>query len=800
MLIKRLPRSRRAAALGAAGAVLLLVAGGIGLSAAAPSDPPTVDQLAEPAAGPARPGTPGAPVAQRAVSDITLLTGDRVRLTTLPGGRQNVVPLPPDKDHPGSGTVQFEQFAVDGDRYVVPGSALRSIGSTLDVNLFDVSYLARAGLADPAAGSLPLVATLDPAAGPPAVPGLSVAGGAGAERPATLNKAQAWRLGTALGAANRPGARSAGRGLPGVRHLGLGPAAAGVAGPPTTHGSRPGAGAGLAQRTLTVNTVDRTGAPSIAIVFVQNVDDLRRFFSITVVQGTASFSVPEGNYLVAANVVRFHEDGVNYDAAFVAEPDRSIRGNTTLTLDARTANPITAAVGGKPTAPGLISLAFDRRSATGGDFFFGSQLAFVLAAVGNADSPLSAAPTRPVHNGSFGFQAYIIASAGPTFDPAGSHYLLDFPDEHGIPASVAYDVPTAALTTADETYHWPASATAPTCEMSQGFSVTEPWSSYSTGYFVPLPGATTRTDYLYSPASSVWYQIVQTPACQFYLDSWRHLPASKRIRDDWFAGPLVPTVQRESIPLPRAPGLVNSPAGPLAFHTYGCAACRQDDNLALRIMPFGDAQPGHIDMQEVDSSTTRSTTRFYQNGTLAMTTLLPYAMFPLLPTAANYRLDWDLTRTRADWPLSTDVHTSWTFSSNPASRPDRPPSYVDCLPDTTVTCGMLPLLFVGYDLPLAPDNTVAAGGTAPITVTVSRQEHMAAARGLKASLQLSYDDGATWTAAPVRAAGGGRFTANVRYPALADSNGYVAVRVHAADADGNTVDQTVLRAYQLVTR
>ncbi|MEV4757671.1 hypothetical protein AB0J86_21515 [Micromonospora sp. NPDC049559] len=56
------------------------------------------------------------------------------------------------------------------------------------------------------------------------------------------------------------------------------------------------------------------------------------------------------------------------------------------------------------------------------------------------------------------------------------------------------------------------------------------------------------------------------------------------------------------------------------------------------------------------------------------------------------------------------------------------------------------------------------------------------------AVEASYDDGATWNRVPVRDG-----AARVRHPAGA---GFVSLRATAADGAGNTVRQTVVRAYR----
>lgn len=58
--------------------------------------------------------------------------------------------------------------------------------------------------------------------------------------------------------------------------------------------------------------------------------------------------------------------------------------------------------------------------------------------------------------------------------------------------------------------------------------------------------------------------------------------------------------------------------------------------------------------------------------------------------------------------------------------------------------------------------------------------------------EVSYDDGATWSRVSVSGGGDGRFTVSTRHP---EGAGYVSLRIGAQDADGNSVQQTITRAY-----
>ncbi|MFD8235176.1 S8 family peptidase [Streptomyces sp. NPDC059696] len=86
---------------------------------------------------------------------VTLLTGDRVRLDAR--GRVTGVRRAPGREH-----VPVSVRGVGGDQYVVPADAAALIGQgVLDMRLFDVSGLLRAGYDDTRRGTLPLIVSYE---------------------------------------------------------------------------------------------------------------------------------------------------------------------------------------------------------------------------------------------------------------------------------------------------------------------------------------------------------------------------------------------------------------------------------------------------------------------------------------------------------------------------------------------------------------------------------------------------------------------------------------------------------------
>ncbi|MFD8599667.1 S8 family serine peptidase [Kitasatospora sp. NPDC059646] len=107
----------------------------------------------------AQPGTPGTPLTGRqsaAPRTVTLVTGDRVRISTGTDGRTAVTVLP---DEHGNVPLTFTQQE-NGDQYVVPQHASAALAAgTVDRGLFNVSSLLRQGYDDQSAKTIPLIAT-----------------------------------------------------------------------------------------------------------------------------------------------------------------------------------------------------------------------------------------------------------------------------------------------------------------------------------------------------------------------------------------------------------------------------------------------------------------------------------------------------------------------------------------------------------------------------------------------------------------------------------------------------------------
>ncbi|MFI6907819.1 S8 family serine peptidase [Nonomuraea sp. NPDC050394] len=147
----------------------------------------------------------------------------------------------------------------------------------------------------------------------------------------------------------------------------------------------------------------------------------------------------------------------------------------------------------------------------------------------------------------------------------------------------------------------------------------------------------------------------------------------------------------------------------------------------------------------------------------------------LPPGAATYTLTATGGRAVPYSTLSTKVESTWTFRS--ASTPARQP---------------LALTAVRY-APAGLDayNRAKPGSSTRLPIWIERNPGAPAAAVKSIRLWMSADDGATWRDLPVKAGGRG-WSARVPNPRTA---GFVSLRATSADSAGNTVTQTIHRAY-----
>ncbi|MDT0394842.1 MULTISPECIES: S8 family serine peptidase [Streptomyces] len=286
-----------------------------------------------------------------------------------------------------------------------------------------------------------------------------------------------------------------------------------------------------------------------------------------------------------------------------------------------------------------------------------------------------------------------------------------------------------------------------------------------------VPTAFTRTEYV-SSGTTEWDHVVlhqtvgdvDSPLNSGLADTPRTYRAGERVRETWQGAVVRPSIPRAGVP----------------------ATTRDGNVLRLRIPEFTDSAAGHwsrlldggtgIGVRAPSADTADA--ELFRDGEKITGLADAWRDVEVPSGAADYRLRLTTSRESAEWNYATATDTSWTFRSGPSGEEAR-----------------LPLLQVDYDVPVDAHNAVGPGRAYTLGLTVRNQDGLGAPRGVRTVVEVSYDDGRHFTRVPVRAKGGNVFSAEVRRPAAVRGDTPVTLRVTAGDSAGNSVRQTVTRAY-----
>lgn len=188
---------------------------------------------------------------------------------------------------------------------------------------------------------------------------------------------------------------------------------------------------------------------------------------------------------------------------------------------------------------------------------------------------------------------------------------------------------------------------------------------------------------------------------------------------------------------------------------------------------------------------------------------VPYVVLPDQP--GRYRLTESYPAPFKPQRWARTVDTEWTFTTGKPTNgfPYRPPLGVGvhCGTWDTFTrlgtpdkgsCEPNKQLYLGYDLDLRLDNTLPAGRAHEIKISGYHHSYLSNDPELTSlKLSVSYDDGVTWQQIKTRKSGRSEYTAVLKHP---KAPGAVSLRTEGVDAAGNTIKQTIKRAYGLTAR
>jgi subtilisin family serine protease len=274
------------------------------------------------------------------------------------------------------------------------------------------------------------------------------------------------------------------------------------------------------------------------------------------------------------------------------------------------------------------------------------------------------------------------------------------------------------------------------------------------GYTEPVAAQQERSEY-YSPGK---WETVWTAGLRGELTENLDLAAGRKYRLSW----------NKAVAGPSLRGLTITHSG----ETPRPWAWRKDGVFDLWLPLFGDGA-GRPRKPESFAGDTGSVSLTRDGAAIPVEpsgepTL---ATIPVPDADGAYRLTAEAHRHVDWWPLSTDVSAEWTFRSSSAA-------------DGTA----LPLLTTRFDP--AVDLRNRAPGGRPFTFPAYVERQGGGGRVTTFGVETSFDDGRTWQPAKVVRTGD-HWTVRVTNPA----SGAVSLRATATDDGGNTVRQTVVRAY-----
>lgn len=700
--------------------------------------------------------------ATNAPSPLLLITGQRLMVRQLAGGGRAIAVL----SGKGTALVSIRQGSLTEE---MPAEALAYLGRGLDPSLFNVGALQRAETS----GRLPVDIAF--AGRQRALPGVTVTRSGPDRAEGYLTPAGARLFGAALARQFRADHRTGRYGADGL-FAGVDIALRGA------HAAvqRPG----FRLDTLTMRATDLQGRPDNGdLVMVLNADNPARFgdpleTTNDFYHGTSKFSVPPGHYWAIAVFFSFS----NSSAALrhVVLPQFTVRGSTTVHLAARAASSEIGFTTPRPAVPLQLTFNVIRGAANGQTF--SDSFTVIEPGLSLWVNPTAAKPTvGTLSSVTSGQLASPRKAAGLPYD-----YNLDYPGPAGIiPAQQHFTATPASLAAATQRYFqdvpsaggWGVFGGSP-AELQGGIL-------FASVFSIRLP--VTRIQYFSAGQSQAWSSFYIEFLSSFaggQTGPFQVLHPAGQVTEDWNGYPLHPQPNVQLLP-PRLGALL--PEFP--------SAVRAGNTLSLYTTPFSDNAPGHLGPFLGPGAITGSYA-VYQNGVRIAHGNPANGIAPVLLSPKPSVLTFVLAAGRfgPSYPLSSASSTAWTWRSAPQPGARVPPSWFCGVTKTgglLRSCAVQPMMTVDYHVQGLQQDGRTADGQQLVDLTFGHLQLASAAAVTGATAQFSYNDGQTWQAATVTPLGGGHFQMAFTAPGGVD----VTLRIHATDAAGGAITETILRAY-----
>jgi hypothetical protein len=486
---------------------------------------------------------------------------------------------------------------------------------------------------------------------------------------------------------------------------------------------------------VTVTALDHDGKATPEYFFRFVDVDRQQAYAPYDESGTVVARIPKGRYYLDAFVQTIRGE-TDFETTQFAEPNYVVGGDSALTLDARKGKPIGFTVDKPKAEVGISVLGFAMRTAWGetGSLSFGA---------GFDGEYVAPSTTRS--------DAFELLVEGQLAEPDGSTgqwrfhnspylYHLRWTKKGSVPATLTRTVHDRQLAKA-----------------VTGHATGVPGMTGMRSQFLTFDLPYTLTE-LYTPGEK-WYDDFQEtadvqdiPATFQSAASGRTYPKGEVTRQRWNNG-------------------VFGPAFPVYDLDPSRYAARLGDEVRIDVPLHSDRSPVH----DGYAFLAEGTTELLRDGEPVGSSDFPGGgRFTLPADDGAYTLRTTATRGAG---LSTSVSGEWAFRS----------SHVDG--DTPAPLSLLALRFA----PELDSANAAPRGKFRFPVYVQRNGSAKPGRVDTPTVEVSYDDGTTWSAVRLTR-DGSRWVASVDHPAKA---AFVSLRGSVADRDGNSVKETVVRAYTL---
>ncbi|QNE19074.1 S8 family peptidase [Kribbella qitaiheensis] len=501
---------------------------------------------------------------------------------------------------------------------------------------------------------------------------------------------------------------------------------------------------------LTINHLDRAGAVTgdyLDIILNRQAEDEWPLF-LSEEDGTTNVRLPKGQYLLDTTV---GQERGRAEASNLVQPKLDLTSDTSITVDARQAKPVTISVP-EATARNVFT-SVDYTMVTPGFTWF-SGVADVPE--GHEGARLYTAQVGPSVSGFDGR----VTSQWARLDPEGGQFFDNTPYLYalGWPRDGGYFTGFSKVVRPSELATLKPAITAQSVGTTGVFGVMGETSKIlgGLGYGYPYshlpatPSVYVTTEGV-SWAGALIYTNGDAEAAFLNSRAVTYRPG-RTYRENWGRAVVGP-----------------------AFPQHSPWVSRTGDTLGLT-PPQADSD-GHYGQGVAGNGSMV----VYRDGVELATLDYPFQApkdtgFAVPAGPGSYRLEVE-TAGSGVLDVSTATRTSWTFKST-----------------TTAGTTALPLWAVRFLPGVDGHNVLRTGRTHVLPIVAQAQQGSAVGKLKTVKVQTSTDDGKTWLTAPVRTTAAGKFAAVVTVP---DGATYVSVRAQAADSKGNTVQETITRAYKV---